>query len=313
MKRWNAAFDNQYLIKIESSHNKHHPWRGQSKPQAEKIFGATYPAIYERFRPLRQSLIDRSDQGKYFWELRACAYWQEFEQPKIIVPAITDGVNYAQDDRRYYSNDKTSIVIPPSMPYALAILNSPVSWWFTQQTFASKQGGFYEFKPMYFAQLPVPKPTGVQQTIVESVTQYLLWVKNNWFPSHMQLPPTQMLDYFEQLLNGLVYELFFPEELHARKLFLFDHVARVKLPTVESLPKSKRAAAVQEAFDRIYECDHPIRECLSSLGSLPIVRIIEGEREAETSLTIPLESTAERHSRRPRRSGVWSPDSLVPA
>jgi hypothetical protein len=121
----------------------------------------------------------------------------------------------------------------------------------------------------------------------------------------------RMGNYIEQLLNGLVYELFFPDELHARKLFLFDHVARAKLPTLESLPKSKRAADVQEAFDRIYKCNHPIRECLSSLGSLPIVRMLEGEREAETSLTIPLESTAEPHSRRPRRRGVRSPDSLV--
>ncbi|MGH8604562.1 MAG: hypothetical protein ACREXR_17800, partial [Gammaproteobacteria bacterium] len=49
------------------------------------------------------------------------------------------------------------------------------------------------------------------------------------------------------------------------------------------------------------------------LGSLPIVRMIEGERDDEPSVPIPLESTAEPHSRRPRRSGVWSPDALVPA
>src|SRR5947199_609904 len=33
--------------------------------------------------------------------------------------------------------------------------------------------------------------------------------------------PALMMSYFEQLLNGLVYEIFFPDELHAHTLFLF--------------------------------------------------------------------------------------------
>jgi hypothetical protein len=38
--------------------------------------------------------------------------------------------------------------------------------------------------------------------------------------------------YFERWLNGLVYELFFPGELHARKLTLFDATATLAPPNL---------------------------------------------------------------------------------
>ena len=52
--------------------------------------------------------------GSYKWyEVQDnIAYWQEFQQPKIIVPAITDTVNFAPDTDGYYCNDKATIFVP---------------------------------------------------------------------------------------------------------------------------------------------------------------------------------------------------------
>ena len=220
VKRWRVEFDDRYLIKIESSENVQHPWSDRKEAEAEKQFARAYPAIYEYFRPRRKELTSRYDQGRYFWELRACAYWREFDQPKIIVPAITDAVNYADDDRGFFSNDKTSILIPESLPYTLAIVNSQVSWWFSQQTFASKQGGFYEFKPMYVSQVPIPQPDAGQRATLERLARYLTYL----FQSDTDGSPTGVTAYFEQLVNGLVYELF--SRRHARPEALSVQVCR---------------------------------------------------------------------------------------
>ena len=69
VKRWSVDFAEQYLIKIESSENKDHPWSNKPEKEAEKIFAKTYPAIYKHFEQFRSQLISRSDQGKFFWEL----------------------------------------------------------------------------------------------------------------------------------------------------------------------------------------------------------------------------------------------------
>jgi len=104
VKRWSVDFADQYLIKIESSENKYHPWSNKSsKEEAEKIFAKTYPAIYNHFEQFRSQLIARSDQGKFFWELRSCKYWQEFEQPKIIYPNICKRNEFAWDESGYYT------------------------------------------------------------------------------------------------------------------------------------------------------------------------------------------------------------------
>jgi hypothetical protein len=86
-----------------------------------------------------------------------------------------------------------------------------------------------------------------------------------------------MPGYFEQLLNGLIYELFFPEAFHAQKLYIFRYTEEAKLPALAGIPATKRLAVLHETFERIYDLNHPIRGCLFSLGALETVRIIGGE------------------------------------
>jgi hypothetical protein len=52
-------------------------------------------------------------------------------------------------------------------------------------------------------------------------------------PSEQTTRDPLMVAYWERVLNGLVYELYFPEELHAAGLRLFDLVASTDLPSVE--------------------------------------------------------------------------------
>ncbi len=247
-----------------------------------------YPAIQKRLKGLRRELEPcpadweaKKDgvwpgrkPGTYEWyEIQDnIAYWKEFEKPKIVVPAITDAVNYAFDGYGYYSNDKTSIVIPPSLPYTLAVMNSNVSWWFTQQTFASKQGGFYEFKPMYFSQLPIPQPPAANQELVEAIAEYVIWL-NRWSAPDNHGP---VAGFFEQLLNGLVYELFFEPELHEKRLYLLKYLAESKPPRIAGLSEEKKGSSVTEFYQKASDINHPVRSCLLSLPALEVVRIIEG-------------------------------------
>lgn len=174
VKRWRVKFAEQYLIKIESSENKLHLWSEKSDQEAEKIFAKTYPAVHTWLDGFRDRLVRRDDQGKYFWELRSCRYWHKFEQPKIIIPAIAQNVEYAPDFSEYFSNDKTSICVTDSVNYLLGLLNSKILWWFIQQTASTKQGGFYEFKPMYVSRLPIPHASDANRNAITSLVQKCL-------------------------------------------------------------------------------------------------------------------------------------------
>jgi hypothetical protein len=207
VKRWKTEFAEQYLIKIESSENKDHPWSGKSEKEADKIFAETYPAIQEWFEGFRSALKKRDDQGKYFWELRSCAYWQEFEQPKLVVPAISGTVNVALDDEGFVSNNKTSIFVCDDAAYVSAIVNSSVAFWFTRQVFATKQAGFFDFEPRYSSQWPIPAASHEKQKPVERLVDRILTAKAQDASADVSA--------LEREIDELVYALYglTPEEI----------------------------------------------------------------------------------------------------
>ena len=85
-----------------------------------------------------------------------------------------------------------------------------------------------------------------------------------------------MLAYFEQILNGLVYELYFPEEVHGAGLHLFDLVKQANLPSLDTLPETDRLPHLRTLFESLYDGTYPLRIVLSKLQTLDTVRIIEG-------------------------------------
>lgn len=262
IKRWNVEFADQYLIKIESSENVKHSWSGQPEKNAEREFSRLYPAIYKRFKSLREELIDRFDQGTYFWELRSCAYWDEFEQPKICIPAIAESPQFAYDARKHYCNNKTTIVVAEDVKYVLGVMNSSVIAWMSTQVCASKQGGFYDYEPRYSSQLIVPNASDRQKKILSIIVD-------------LQLTATSTK--LEQLVNGLSYELFFPEAIHRAGIKLFDALDDIGVQNYEAL----KAVALQEAaadlVGKISSTAHPIFAMLFNLQSIDEVRLIEGK------------------------------------
>jgi adenine-specific DNA-methyltransferase len=258
-----------------------------------------FPAILEHLTKFKKELKARGqctssrgggNEGQHHWlELDnnpKPGFLAEFAQPKIIVPAITGTVNYAPDFDGYYCNNKATIFIPPSVPYALAVANSQVSWWFARQRFATKQGGFYDFEPRYSSTTPIPPATPEQTQLVERLSEYLIWLHSPDAPSATATPQAGLMGaYFEQWLNGLVYELFFPEELHVRQLHLFDETARLAPPALAELAKKDHLPRLQELFAKAYATDAPLRAQLFTLPSLEVVRLIEGDSGETTSAT----------------------------
>ena len=259
VQRWNVESQNLWLIFI--------PWHfplhedesitGPSK-EAEVAFRKGYPAIYRHLSSFKSALSARNlaETGvRYEWyalQRWGSSYWQEFSCPKIFIPAIAASPIAGIDQTGYFSNNKTTIFIPPSVGLAAACVNSPIAAWLAVQTFATKQGGFFDFDPRYSRQIPIPaastQQVGVIECLVEAVTVGISRPE------------------YERLLNGLVYELFFPEDLHARNIRLFDAC------TAAGICEGMDAQAVAA---RIFRNDHPIYGQLFDLRALDVVRIIE--------------------------------------
>ena len=150
IKRYVPPQSDSFLILIPrewTNYNRH-------GKDAWNFFSECYPAIAAHLLSFKIEAQKRYDQGDYWWELRACDYYDEFKKPKIIVPAIVRSASYTFDKNGYYSNDKTSIIGNGDY-YLLGILNSKVPDFILHSISSTKQGGYFEYKPMYISRLPI--------------------------------------------------------------------------------------------------------------------------------------------------------------
>ena len=147
-----------------------------------------YPAILAHLEQFKDKLTPKPKghegkwagrkEGNYKWyEIQdAVDYYPEFEKPHIIIPSIIKSPSCEWDDLGFYSNDKTTI-IGTSDKYILAILNSKVAGYFMGLISATKQGGYFEYKPVYIAQIPIPPATPAQKAPITALVNQILAAK----------------------------------------------------------------------------------------------------------------------------------------
>ena len=188
LQRWTCPDTGLYMIVMKSSENYDWPWSKCSDPnKAEDIFKATYPSIHQHFKPLEEfidpktrkarGLRHREDQGRFWWELRSCAYYEAFANPKILYQVIQFYARYSLDTDGRLSNDKT-FFIPSDDLWLLTVLNSPVMWWHNWRYLTHLKDEALSPMGYKVETLPIPTPTSKAKDIVgKSVPQLISHAK----------------------------------------------------------------------------------------------------------------------------------------
>lgn len=181
IKRWRPDWQERYVIAIQSSGDEDadHPWtNAKDEERARSMFRISYPAIhdhlsyFERYvdsKGKTRSLRERKDQGRFWWELRACTYYQEFDQPKMIFRRFANAPAFAFDHSGAYHNDACYFAVSPS-PSLTALVNSSVGWYLLSQLCTPLQNGYIQLFVQFLEQLPVPAlPPDVERLLSQHV------------------------------------------------------------------------------------------------------------------------------------------------
>ncbi len=197
IRKWQADWAGLYLINIASSANREWPWsQEKSEATARPIFEQTYPAVHTHLSQWEAGLHKRDDKGHFWWELRACAYYDAFLASKIIYPDIAQSPKFLMDESSSFSSN-TTYFIPSSDLCLLGLLNSKLLWWFYGTITSSIQGGFVRYFSQYMEQLPIPPATDTQKApIIERVQKILA------------APDSPDVPQLEAEIDRLVYELY---------------------------------------------------------------------------------------------------------
>lgn len=174
IKRWAPEWAGLWMIALKSSGDYAWPWsNGTDIVEAEERFQQAFPSLYHYMRPFKEKLRIRQDQGRYWWELRACAYYALFEQPKIMYQEIQHLPAYCFDNSMLLSNNKAFFLVKVDM-YLLGVLNSPLMWWHNWRYLPHMINETLSPVGELMEALPIAPPTDAIRAEVERVTTRLV-------------------------------------------------------------------------------------------------------------------------------------------
>ncbi|NWF65815.1 MAG: Eco57I restriction-modification methylase domain-containing protein, partial [Chloroflexi bacterium] len=141
-----------------------------------------YPAIYEHLLPFKKRLMPGAPGGRkpgsYEWyEIQDnIAYWQEFEQPKIVYQDIARYFGMAWDDSGSYLAN-TCYFIPRAAKWLLATLLSSAMQFYVRKVIGSDEGGFIRLFSIHVEKFPIPSPSRAEHDALVKLVERILAAK----------------------------------------------------------------------------------------------------------------------------------------
>ncbi len=116
-------------------------------------------------------LYKRDDQGKDWWNLRACVYYSEFEKEKVVWQEIAQKPTFSYDTQWVFCNDTGRILTGENIKFFVWLLNSQ----FFKYIFPSYYAGgwlwekWIRYKSEFMKDFPIPPISSSNQSIISQI------------------------------------------------------------------------------------------------------------------------------------------------
>lgn len=245
-----------------------------------------YSNIYSHFLHYKNDLGKRAKNGVLesaykkgkWWALKTDRPNVNWSESKIVCPQRARENKFAYVDENFLSSVDIYFISQNSkiydLKYLLAILNSKLIF-FWLYWMGKRKGEMLElyFEPLQF--IPIKKTSTSAQKAFIRMTEYILFSKKQTFSDvPYQLMPT----YFEQIIDGMVYDLYFPELLKKHNREIIKHLGELPEFT-DKMSDEQKMKICKKVFDRLNDKEHPVRINLFYMNSIPEIAIIEGKNE----------------------------------
>ncbi|MBL1149398.1 MAG: class I SAM-dependent DNA methyltransferase [Armatimonadetes bacterium] len=209
-----------------------------------------YPAIFEHLSRWKKELMVRRDRGEHWWELRACAYYAEFDKPKIVFPDIAMESRFTFDPQGTFVTNTTYMAVVDDL-FLLGVLNSSPMWWFCGERLTevgdADERGRLRFFRVFVERLPIPRASDADRDAIAALVQKCLDAKAT--------DPAADVSHYEA-------------EIDARVEFLYFH--QHEAPTYDEWVAKKEAerGTVIEEIRHLLQTGHETDqlECKSSFS-----------------------------------------------
>lgn len=159
---------------------------GGAKPSEEDAwswFSNAYPSVAKWLKGFEHQARGRNDKGDYWWELRACSYYDKFEKTKLFYQALSVRPCFSIDTGQMFCNNSIWFISNVSKSL-LALLNSNVFWWLISEFCPRIQNGYQLIGDNFF-KIPIPESLPAEMAEIADKMEYA--VENDDYVAKQQL------------------------------------------------------------------------------------------------------------------------------
>ncbi|GAA8592045.1 class I SAM-dependent DNA methyltransferase [Helicobacter pylori] len=199
IKRYSYEWADLWVI------DTHNGYTSAFKSKIPPIDIEKYPATKAHLDSHWDTIVTRSDQGDTPYNLRNCAYLEDFEKEKIVYPCImAKEPCFVYEEKGFYAPAPANIITgdKTEIKYLTALLNSKCIY-FAMRKFYMGGGIEGELKTNNLEKIPIPKITTKNQELADKITD----CAERILKSKAKDPKANTQE-LEKEIDALVYQLY---------------------------------------------------------------------------------------------------------
>lgn len=132
----------------------------RDKTTPEKFISVQFSSLMKHLKQFEEKAQKRDDQGDYWWELRHCSYYPEFEKEKVVWTPVNSEYSFTIIPEKIYFNNAVFMVTNCPTKYFCALFNSKLIRYYLTFLFASEKTTLMHQKKQWkiFPFPPSPHP-----------------------------------------------------------------------------------------------------------------------------------------------------------
>jgi len=230
-----------------------------------------------------QGVIEYVDEDKYLKDFSRSKKSQHHNISRIAL----QGISGANDKIRIistlipenvYCANSCNYIIPIvennviSTISLLGIFNSTLTNWIFRKSSTNSNVNCYEVNNL---RIPDIKNRSHALNCLKFLTQYVLYLRQEIFiDNELRL----IYHYLEQIIDGIVYELYFPDLFKKHNREIIKHLGDLPEFT-DNMSDEQKMNICKNVFERLNNKEHPVRINLFYINSIPEIAMIEGKNE----------------------------------
>lgn len=223
----------------------------------------SYPNTKRYLYQFIDKLGQRSETRKGilpWYALNRNRYEGLFIEPKIIMRQTSDSIITAFDDHGYYTLDSILVLkihkgCDFDYKYLSATMNSKLVNYLYKILTQEEGRTFAQVKPANVRKLYIPKATVKEQYLMSLLYDYMEYLRNTESLQIDNSISNQFMgDFFERIIDGCVFELFFKEHMIERGINIIDYLYSLIAPIDDNIEKS-----IAKSFDALYKTNNEVR------------------------------------------------------